>query len=90
MCIRIPILLHQHINAPFGISGEAGIAAAPISFIPDLSNCWKSISRYAKKGHQNGMPGMDREQNSPRPKFSEKLSSNPPFLGDICLELSLK
>jgi hypothetical protein len=87
---KIPILLHQHINAPFGIGGEAGMAAAPISLIPDLSNCWKSISRYAKKGHQNRMPGMDREQNSPRPKFSQKLSSDPPFLEDICLELSLK
>jgi hypothetical protein len=90
VCIKIRILLHQHINAPFGISGGVGMAAASISFIPDPSNCWKSISRYAKKGHQNGMSGMDRERNSPRPKFSEKLSSDPPLVGDISLELSLK
>ena len=88
--MRSPILLHQHINAPFGISGEAGMTAASISFIPDLSNCWKIISRYAKKGHQNDMSGMDRERNSPRPEFPEKLASDPPLPGDICLELSLK
>ena len=66
------------------------MAAASISLIPDLSSCWKSISRYAKKGHQNGMSGIDRERNSLPPKFSKKLSSDPPFLGDICLEPSLK